>query len=72
MAKAYPRAQDPEFCGRSWQDVATLIDTAYEEATKRRFAKFVKSSPMGSLKNTKLVHGYQESIQGKEDERYQP
>jgi len=55
MAKVYLRAQDPVFCGRTWQDVATLIDTAYEGATKKRFAKFVKSAPMGALRKIRLV-----------------
>lgn len=55
MAKVYLRAQDPVFCGRTWQDVATLIDTAYEGATKKRFAKFVKSAPMSALRKIRLV-----------------
>lgn len=55
MAKVYLRAQDPEFCGRTWQHVADLIDAAYEGATKKRFAKFVKSAPMGPLRKIKLV-----------------
>lgn len=55
MAKVYLRAQDPEFCGRTWHDVATLIDAAYDGATKKRFAKFIKSAPMGVLKKIKLI-----------------
>lgn len=55
MAKVYLRAQDPEFCNRTWQDVATLVDAAYEGATKKRFAKFAKSAPMGALKKIKLI-----------------
>jgi len=55
MAKVYLRAQDPEFCERTWQQVADLIDDAYEGATKKRFAKFVKSGPMAALRKIKLV-----------------
>ena len=55
MAKVYLKAQDPEFCNRTWQDVATLVDAAYEGATKKRFAKFAKSAPMGALKKIKLI-----------------
>jgi len=55
MAKVYLRAQDPEFCSRTWQDVADLIDAAYEGPTKKRFAKFLKSAPMGLLRKIKLV-----------------
>lgn len=55
MAKVYLRAQDPNFCERTWKNVADLIDAAYEGATKKRFAKFVKSEPMISLQRIKLV-----------------
>ena len=55
MAKVYLRAQDPEFCARTWQDVADLIDAAYGGSTKKRFAKFMKSTPMKELMKTKLV-----------------
>lgn len=55
MAKVYLRAQDPAFCCRTWQDVADLIDAAYEGATKKRFAKFVRSEPMATLKKIKLI-----------------
>jgi len=55
MAKVYLRAQDPEFCERTWQQVADLIDAAYEGATKKRFAKFVKSAPMAAFRKVKLV-----------------
>ena len=55
MAKVYLRAQDPDFCTRTWLTVADLIDAAYEGATKKRFAKFVKSAPMAALRSTKLV-----------------
>jgi len=34
MAKVYIRAQDPEFCNRTWQDVATFTDAAYEGPRK--------------------------------------
>ena len=55
MAKVYLRAKDPEFCERTWQQVADLIDAAYEGATKKRFAKFVRSAPMVALRKIKLV-----------------
>lgn len=55
MAKVYLRAQDPEFCQRTWKHVAELIDAAYEGSTKKRFAKFVKSPPMKGLIGVKLV-----------------
>jgi integrase len=55
MAKVYLRAQDPALCSRTWQDVAELIDAAYEGATKKRFAKFLKSEPMTALKKIKLI-----------------
>jgi hypothetical protein len=35
--------------------VADLIDAAYEGATKKRFAKFVRSEPMATLKKIKLI-----------------
>lgn len=55
MAKVYLRAQDPAFCFRTWQDVAEIIDAAYEGSTKKRFAKFVKSTPMAALRKVKLI-----------------
>ena len=55
MAKVYMRGQDPRFCERTWQDVAEIIDAAYEGSTKKRFAKFVKSEPMSVLKKVKLI-----------------
>jgi hypothetical protein len=54
MAKVYLRAQDPLFCERTWEDVATVIDAAYQGATKKRFAKFLKSAPMAKLRKTNL------------------
>jgi Phage integrase family len=55
MAKVYLRGQDPQFCLRTWQEVAALIDAAYEGNTKKRFAKFVKSEPMAALRKVRLV-----------------
>lgn len=55
MAKVYLRAQDPDFCTRTWQHVADLIDAAYEGSTKERFAKFVKIAPMTDLRKINLV-----------------
>jgi hypothetical protein len=55
MARVYMRAQDPDFCTRTWQNVADVIDAAYQGATKKRFAKFMRSAPMAALRKTKLV-----------------
>lgn len=55
IAKVYLRSKDPAFCKRTWDDVAALIDAAYMGATKKRFAKFVKSAPMTLLRQIKLV-----------------
>ncbi|HEX8373134.1 MAG TPA: tyrosine-type recombinase/integrase [Chthoniobacterales bacterium] len=55
MAKVYLRAQDPEFCNRTWEDVGRVIDAAYDGSTKKRFSKFMKSEPMAALSRIKLV-----------------
>lgn len=55
MAKVFLKAQDPKFCERTWQDVAVLIDAAYEGSTKKRFAKFVKSAPLQAIVGLRLI-----------------
>jgi integrase len=62
MAKVYLRAQDPSFCTRTWQDVADVIDAAYQGSTKKRFAKFVRSKPMIVLRKVRLVDTTAEHI----------
>jgi hypothetical protein len=43
------------FCERTREDLADVIDAAYEGSTKKRFAKFMRSAPMKTLKNVKLI-----------------
>lgn len=55
LAKVYMHAQDPQFAGRTWGDVARIIDFAYEGNTKTRFQKFLKSHPVQRLMDKKLM-----------------
>ena len=55
LAKVYMHSQDPHFGERTWGDVARLIDSAYEGSTKERFQKFLRSKPVKSLMDMKLV-----------------
>jgi hypothetical protein len=55
LAKVYMHAQDPQFAGRTWGDVARIIDFAYEGNTKTRFQKFLKSHPVQRLMDRKLM-----------------
>ena len=55
LAKVYLHAQDPDFATRTWLDVALLIDSSYENNTKTRFQKFLKSQPVQRLMSRKLI-----------------
>jgi integrase len=55
LAKVYMHAQDPQFAGRTWADVARLIDSAYDGNTKKRFQKFLKSQPVHGLMSRRLI-----------------
>lgn len=55
MAKVYLRAQDPEFCSRTWETVARLIEGNYDGPTRRRWQKFIRSGPAKIIGSKALV-----------------
>ena len=55
MAKAYLSGRSPELAKRNWNDVFEEMITAYDGATKKRFASFVKSAPIQDLKTLTLI-----------------
>jgi len=42
MAKVYLRGTDPEFCKRTWKEVADSLARQYNSSTAQRWAKFIK------------------------------